>query len=112
MKNFVQPGDVVTITAAAAALSGAPVLQNGLFGVATLDAAAGDPLPLAIEGVFDLPKDDAAITSGAKVFYTSEGVVSATAGDPAQNIGVAIAASAAGDTTARVKLNGGFVLPA
>ena len=42
MKNYVQPGDLITFTAAAAASSGDGVLVNSLFGIASGDAAIGE----------------------------------------------------------------------
>lgn len=39
MKNYVQPGESITLTAAAAASSGEGVLVNSLFGIASGDAA-------------------------------------------------------------------------
>lgn len=56
MKNYIAHGRTVTIAATAAIASGAGVLENLLFGVATKSAESGDLLELAVEGVVELPK--------------------------------------------------------
>ncbi|WP_299564066.1 capsid cement protein [uncultured Sulfitobacter sp.] len=44
MRNFVQPGDNLTVTAEAAANAGDGVRLGDIFGIASGDAAIGDPL--------------------------------------------------------------------
>ena len=56
MKNYVQKGENITVTAAAAAASGAGVLVGNLFGIAAGDAAIGEDLDLVTVGVFAMPK--------------------------------------------------------
>jgi len=46
MKNFIGVGNRVTLTAAAVATSGQPVLIGSLFGIAENAAAIGEPLVL------------------------------------------------------------------
>ena len=46
MKNFIGMGNRVTLTAAAVATSGQPVLIGSLFGIAENAAAIGEPLVL------------------------------------------------------------------
>ena len=110
MKNFVQPGDVLTMTATAAVGSGDGVQIGSVFGVALTDAAIGEDVALSVVGVFELPKtaaDDIAV--GEKVYWdagTAEVTDSDAAGDL---IGVAVAVAAAGATTATVRLNGAFL---
>ncbi|MBK5924057.1 hypothetical protein CCR90_09785 [Rhodovulum sulfidophilum] len=71
----------VTATATAAATSGAGVKMGNLFGIASCDAAIGEPLVLVTEGVFEMPKvstDD--FTVGAAVCWrSSDGAVTTTA---------------------------------
>ena len=72
MKSYVQPGDRINVTAAAATSAGDGVLiGTHLFGVAFGDAAIGDTLVLATTGVFTLPKvgtDVFAVGAPARLF--------------------------------------------
>ena len=56
MKNFIGVGNRVTLVAAAVTTSGQAVLIGSLFGIAESAAAIGDPLVLAMNGIYDLPK--------------------------------------------------------
>lgn len=113
MKNLVQPGRTITVTAPATVESGEGVLIGQLFGVAAGDAANGASLDLVTEGVFDLDKWTTAVfTVGAPVFWdvatksarTGNDEDSNSAGDNEALIGVAVAASGVGASTVRVKL--------
>lgn len=107
MKNYIQPGEAVTIPAPAAVVSGAGVTVGSLFGVANTDAANGEPVVLSTVGVFDLPKvaaDDIAV--GEPIYFDAgEASNDNSAG---VKVGVAIAAAGAGVTTVTVRLNGSF----
>lgn len=109
MRNFVQPGDNLTVTAVAAASSGDGVKLGNLFGIASGDAAIGDPLVLVTTGVFELPKvsTDELAVGDAIYFRTSDGAVTGTA---TGNTKIGVAVSAAGNPSAsvRVRLNGTF----
>ena len=109
MKNYVQPGEYVTLNAPADVLSGAGVIMGSLFGVANGDAQTGKPVVLSTVGVFDLPKktaDDLII--GETVYWDdANGEVTETATGNTK-IGVAIAAAGAGINSAQVRLNGAF----
>jgi len=108
MQNFVQAGNTVTVTAPADVSSGGGLLVGSLFGVAACDALSGADVETVTEGVFDLTKATGAITQGAKVYWdnTAKNVTTTASGNTL--IGVAIAAAASGDATARVRLNGSF----
>lgn len=57
MKNYLQAGDVMTVTAPADTVGGAPVMIGSLFGIAVHDAKSGDELSIKCGGVYtDLPK--------------------------------------------------------
>ena len=56
MKNFIQPGNTITLAAPAAVTSGSGMLVGAIFGIAAHDAASGDPLETVTTGVFDLNK--------------------------------------------------------
>ena len=109
MKNYVQPGENITVTAEAAATSGDGVKVGTLFGIASGDAEIGDPLVLVTEGVFEMPKvaiDDMAV--GAAVYWrSSDGLVTTTATSNTK-VGVAIMAAGNPSSAVRVRLNGTF----
>jgi len=57
MKNYISNGKEIEITLGADIVSGAPLLIGDILGVAVKDGANGDTgFPMAIEGVFTLPK--------------------------------------------------------
>ena len=70
MKNFIQPGGTVTLTAPSDVSSGDGLLVGSLFGVASGDAASGADVEAVTEGVFDLAKTSAqAWSQGDKVYW-------------------------------------------
>lgn len=111
MKNFVQPGNTITLTAPYAAASGEGLLVGSIFGVAAGSAASGEPIEVALVGVFDITKiGSQAWTVGAKVYWDDTNKRCTTVATDNTLIGVAIAAVAggAGDTIGRVRLNASF----
>jgi predicted RecA/RadA family phage recombinase len=52
MKNFIQPGDSLTVSAPYAVTSGQGVLVGALFGIAALGDASGLSLHLLREGLW------------------------------------------------------------
>lgn len=108
MRNFVQDGEVVTLTAPYAVASGGGAKIGALFAVAVGTVAEGAEGEFATVGVFDLPKATGAIAQGAKVYWDDTNrVVTGTASGNTL-IGVAVRAAASGDAAARVRLNGSF----
>lgn len=105
MRNYVQPGNTLTVPSPAAVASGDLVVIGNLIGVAAGDAAAGDPLDLTVEGVFELPKIGAnAFAVGDRVFWSAaDELATSTVGANAR-IGTAIEAAAASTTTVNVRL--------
>lgn len=72
MKNYIQPGDSITVPAPSDVKSGDLVVVGDLFGVAQFSAASGDPVEISTKGVFGLPKVSAqAWAVGAKVYYVA-----------------------------------------
>jgi predicted RecA/RadA family phage recombinase len=109
MKNHVQKGDNITVTATADALSGDVVKIGNLVGVAATDAAIGDSLDLVTVGVFDFPKVAAdAITIGDAVYWrSSDGLVTGTASGNTK-IGVAVTDAANPSGSVNVRLSANF----
>lgn len=111
MKNFIQPGDTLTLPAPAAIASGEATLIGAIFGVASNDAASGVPVAFATRGVFTLPKvavDN--VTLGAPLYWDATAkkvtIDDNTGANP--KVGVAVAAAAASTTSVAVRLNGAF----
>ena len=106
MKNFVQKGDVLTVTAPYAVNSGDGVLVGAIFGVACSTAALGADVEVSTYGVFDLTalSTDVA-TQGAKIYWdnTNRRLTVTASGNTL--VGAATRAKASGDTTARVKID-------
>ena len=111
MKNYVQPGNTITLTAPYAVTSGDGLLVGAIFGVAAGDADSGATVETALVGVFDITKiGSQAWTVGAKVYWDDTNKRCTTVATDNTLIGVAVDAVAggAGDTIGRVRLNGSF----
>jgi predicted RecA/RadA family phage recombinase len=111
MKNFIQPGEVITLTAPYAVVSGAGLLVGSIFGVATGVAAISASVEAAVTGVFDLAKaTGAAWTQGARIYWDDTAKNCTTTASTNKLIGVAVLAAASGDTVGRVRLTAAFTL--
>ncbi|MFD2755677.1 DUF2190 family protein [Comamonas terrae] len=112
MRNFVQPGAVIEVPAAAAAVAAGQVVVIGaILAVANGPAAAGEPFNATRCGVFELPKaGGAAFVQGQPVYWDVSAGAFASSGAPAAGdvSGAAVAweAAAAGATSAMVLLPG------
>jgi predicted RecA/RadA family phage recombinase len=108
MKNYIQEGRMITVAAPVGGVSsGDGVLIGALFGVATKTAAAGETVPLATDGVFDLPKLTSAVISAGDAVAWDDTAKQVNA--PATGrypIGIAIEAAGNGLATVRVRLDG------
>lgn len=109
MRNFVQRGDTLDITAAAAVTSGAVVVAGSIIGVSNTDAAIGETFALDVVGVFNLPKVSALAIAVGDVLYYDAGtkLVNKTASGNTK-IGVAVTAAANPSPSVNVRLNGAF----
>jgi len=109
MKNYVQKGENITVTAAAAATSGAGVLVGNLFGIAAGDAAIGEDLDLVTVGVFTMPKVATdVIAVGAPVYWDDSAKLVTTDDDTGNNpeVGLAVTAAANPSGSVNVRLHG------
>jgi len=105
MKNYVQEGKTVTVTAPAAVASGQFVTVGAIRGVAAFDAAQDEPVEVATEGVFKLPKattDD--IAAGDLLYWTGTACTKTAGTGSKPLVGVAIKPAAVNSTTVTVKL--------
>ncbi len=111
MKNFVQPGETITLTAPYALNPGDGCLVGTIFGVScgTYANGAVDAEVYVDDSVFDITAlTTDVIAQGAAVYWdnANKRITSSAAGNT--KVGVVTVAKANGDTTARVRLNGTF----
>lgn len=107
MRNFIQDGKVLTLTAPRAVASGEGFLVGNLFAVATQPAANGAQVEGIIEGVVELTAlgtDVAAV--GARAYWDNTAFRVTTTVGTNSLIGVFAVAKANGQATATVRLNG------
>lgn len=111
MKNFVQEGEVLTLTPAADVASGVGYLFGaGLFGVATNAVASGVAGEFITEGVVTIGKTSAlAIAVGDRLFWDAANKVVNKTSAAQQCVGVAVEAAA--NPSATVKMKIGQYLP-
>ncbi|MGL4963180.1 MAG: DUF2190 family protein [Inquilinus sp.] len=109
MKNFVQPGTVLTVPAPYDVASGAGMLVGQQFGVAAFAALAGGDVEMMTTGVYDLVKiGSQAWGVGALVYWDNANKRCTTVASGNTLIGSAVLAvtNAAGNISGRVRLNG------
>ena len=109
MRNYIQPGNTLTLTAPAEIVSGGVVIVGSIIGVANGDAANGAPVDVDTVGVFRLPKTSAlAIAAGDAVYWdAANGVVNKTASGNTK-LGVATESVPNPSPDVAVRLNGSF----
>jgi predicted RecA/RadA family phage recombinase len=111
MKNYIQSGHTITLTAPAAVASGAGMLVGAIFGIAAHDAASGEPVEALTVGVIDINKvSSQAWAVGDKVYWDNTNKRATKTATDNTLIGVALGAVGSGtdETTGRVRLNGSF----
>lgn len=106
MKTFVQKGEVLTLTPAAAVASGIGYLFGaGLFGVATNDVVISTPGEFITEGVVTIGKTSAlAISVGDRLFWDATNKVVNKTSTAQQCVGVAVEAAANPSATVTMKI--------
>lgn len=113
MKNFTQPGHVLTVAAAAATvLSGQVAIVGTHIGIASNGATAGQPYEVALTGVYTVNKTaGAAWTQGQPLMWDASAnsfaaVATPASGDITSAGLTAYVAAASGDTTGQVRFSG------
>lgn len=107
MKNYVQPGDVITIPAPEDVTGGKGVLVGSLFGIAAHDAASGSPVPVSRKGVFKMNKTSAQAWSvGAKIYWDGTAKECTTTATGNKLVGLATADAANPSEYGMVSLDG------
>ncbi|GAA4250618.1 DUF2190 family protein [Azospirillum formosense] len=107
MRNFVQAGCNLDLTAPRALASGEGFIVGALFAVASTTAASGAVVVGVTEGVFTLPKKTtAAIAAGGRVSWDNTNHQCDAPGTGFYPVGVAVAAAGNGAATVTVRLDG------
>lgn len=108
MKNYVQHGDTLDLTApAGGVLSGSANLIGALFCVAMTDAAEGEKFAGRLTGVFTLPKASAqAWAEGAALYWDGTNKVLTTTASGNTKVATAASAALASATLGAARLNG------
>ena len=112
MRNFVQSGKTLTLTAPYAVSSGGGALVGSIFGVAAGDVAISVEGEFDVEGVFDLTRETGggtAWSAGDLIYWDNTNKRTTKTSTSNKLIGVAARAAADGDATGRVRLNGAFI---
>ena len=106
MKNYVQSGERLTLTPAAAVSAGVGYLfGTGLFGVALNDVVISTPGEFLVEGVVEIAKTSAlAISVGDRVFWDSTNKVVNKTSAGQQCVGIAVEAAVNPSSTVKIKL--------
>ena len=108
MKNYIQPGNTITITApTGGVVSGDGVLIGSLFGVAAFDAEESESVEIQTTGVMVLPKLATDVVAvGDLLHWDSTNNRLTKTATSNKLIGVAVAAAGNGATTVVIRLNG------
>lgn len=106
MKNFVQPGETLDLTApSGGVVSGKAYKIGSIIAVAAADAAQGDTFAGYTEGVFDLTSDTgAAWAVGDTVYLLADGSAFTKTATGNTKAGVAVAAKLSAATVGRIRL--------
>ncbi|AOZ05960.1 DUF2190 family protein [Cupriavidus malaysiensis] len=111
MRNYIQPGKFLTYAHNAAVTPGQALLMGALLGIAANAYAANEPGEYAVEGVFELPAEPAAVAGiGDKAYWDpAKARIFAEAAAGRVVVGVFAQAKAAGMPSAAVRLNGAAI---
>lgn len=107
MRNYIQDGGAITLTAPHDVSSGDGLQVGSLFGVVATNAASGADVETVMQGVFELPKADTEqIAQGEALYWNStEKHLTNTAADNLK-IGAAVVAAGPAETIVRARLSG------
>lgn len=109
MRNFIQPGKVLTAVAPAGGVVSGKFYKIGLlFGVAATTALEGEQFELAVGEVYEFPKPTAeAWTQGVAIYADAAGIMT-TVSTSNTKVGIAAAAAANPSGSGLVRLNDVF----
>lgn len=105
MNNYIQKGDVLTLTAPYAVASGAGALVGSIFGVATVTLGSGEVGEFQITGVVQLAKNTSnAATAGFPAYWDNSAKEITPLANGTVPVGFFTAAALAADAVANVLL--------
>jgi predicted RecA/RadA family phage recombinase len=108
MKNYVQEGEALTVTAPYDVAAGAGVKVGAIFGVAINTATSGNAVQIQREGVFDIAKTGSqAWTAGDPIYWDATNKLATNVKGAGLPIGYALLAALSADATGRVVLANG-----
>jgi predicted RecA/RadA family phage recombinase len=111
MRNYIQPGHVLTLLAPYDVASGDGLLVGSIFGVASGDALSGAEVEAQLTGVVEIAKTASqAWTAGAKVYWdnTAKRVTNVASGNTLIGVAVLAVGGGAEEIIGRVRPNGAF----
>lgn len=109
MKNYVQEGDTLTLTAPYARSAGEAAKIGAIIGIACNDVANATEGEFAVTGVYDVAKVSAqAWAVGDKIYWDDTAKNFTTVTTSNTLAGVATAAAVNPSATGRLRLNGSF----
>jgi len=107
MKNYIQEGKTLSLTAPYDRTSGQGALVGSIFGVAVTDVLSGATGQFTIEGVFEINKlSTDVVTLGLIIYWDDTNKRCTITASGNTKIGAAIEAAGNGVSTVKVKLNG------
>lgn len=108
MQNFDQTGNMMTVEAPAGGVSSGDVLLvDALLGVCATDAAVGEDVEIATQGVFTVPKLSTDVVTKGALLYWDDGNSRMTITAGALKVaGVAAEPAGNGVTTVQCRFNG------
>lgn len=105
MRNFIQPGNTITIPAGANYASGEVVVAGELVGIASGAAVSGSTVDVSLVGVYSVAKVSANTFSvGSAVHYDAGDKLATSDADSGANKLLGHAVEAAGNGAASVKV--------
>jgi len=106
MQNFVNPGKTLELTApTGGVVSGTPYKIGVIVGIAGNTIAETLPFPLAVEGVFDVPKASGTAWAEGDALYWDDVAKNFTKTSTSNTLaGYCVLAALSGDTTGRIRL--------
>ncbi|WP_313194519.1 DUF2190 family protein [Shinella zoogloeoides] len=108
MRNYIQPGDTVTVTAPYDVASGAGCLVGTLFGIAAYSAKSGEEVEIKTSGVYEHAKTSAQAwaTVGLAIYWDNTNKVFTTTATDNTLVAKNLAVAANPSATGVVRLNG------
>lgn len=104
MQNYISSGDSIDVVLPEGTKAGVPYIHGTLIGIPVTEGDGVNFQALQLRGIYRLPKANAAITAGAKVYWnaTDSNLVTTASGNTL--VGAATAAAGTGTTEVDVVL--------